>query len=118
MVSPDPSGTSVTGDRSRTRALTTTLTALALRDTPHIPDFEQTRLFCLPKPDLSSVGFVTSLSTVRLTCDDRRTLWDAPRMVLEVAEIKITPGQEDAFKEAYRAAREFVKVSPASAPCG
>ncbi|MDA1360328.1 antibiotic biosynthesis monooxygenase [Glycomyces luteolus] len=33
-------------------------------------------------------------------------------MVLEVAEIKITPGQEDAFKEAYRAAREFVKVSP------
>jgi heme-degrading monooxygenase HmoA len=33
-------------------------------------------------------------------------------MVLEVAEIKITPGQEDAFKEAYRSAREFVKVSP------
>ncbi|WP_030159863.1 antibiotic biosynthesis monooxygenase [Glycomyces sp. NRRL B-16210] len=33
-------------------------------------------------------------------------------MVLEVAEIKITPGREDAFKEAYRAARELVKVSP------
>jgi heme-degrading monooxygenase HmoA len=33
-------------------------------------------------------------------------------MVLEVAEIKITPGQEDAFKEAYRGAREFVRVSP------
>lgn len=33
-------------------------------------------------------------------------------MVLEVAEIKITPGQEEAFKEAYRAARELVKVSP------
>ncbi len=33
-------------------------------------------------------------------------------MVLEVAEIKITPGQEDAFKEAYRSAREFVQVSP------
>ncbi|WP_112141584.1 antibiotic biosynthesis monooxygenase family protein [Glycomyces dulcitolivorans] len=33
-------------------------------------------------------------------------------MVLEVAEIKITPGQEDAFKEAYRTARTFVEVSP------
>jgi heme-degrading monooxygenase HmoA len=33
-------------------------------------------------------------------------------MVLEVAEIKVTPGQEDAFKEAYRTARELVKVSP------
>ncbi|MDN3241375.1 antibiotic biosynthesis monooxygenase family protein [Glycomyces tritici] len=33
-------------------------------------------------------------------------------MVLEVAEIKVTPGQEDAFKEAYRSARELVKVSP------
>jgi heme-degrading monooxygenase HmoA len=33
-------------------------------------------------------------------------------MVLEVAEIKITPGQENAFKEAYRAARELVRVSP------
>lgn len=33
-------------------------------------------------------------------------------MVLEVAEIKITPGQEEAFKEAYRSARELVKVSP------
>lgn len=33
-------------------------------------------------------------------------------MVLEVAEIKITPGQEEAFKEAYRGAREFVRVSP------
>ncbi|GAA1673716.1 hypothetical protein GCM10009830_20060 [Glycomyces endophyticus] len=33
-------------------------------------------------------------------------------MVLEVAEIKITPGQENAFKDAYRSAREFVQVSP------
>ncbi|NUQ90189.1 MAG: antibiotic biosynthesis monooxygenase [Glycomyces artemisiae] len=33
-------------------------------------------------------------------------------MVLEVAEIKITPGQEDAFKEAYRGARAFVEASP------
>lgn len=33
-------------------------------------------------------------------------------MVLEVAEIKITPGHEDAFKEAYRSAREHVRVSP------
>lgn len=33
-------------------------------------------------------------------------------MVLEVAEIRVAPGQEDAFKEAYRSAREFVKVSP------
>ncbi|THV29632.1 antibiotic biosynthesis monooxygenase family protein [Glycomyces paridis] len=33
-------------------------------------------------------------------------------MVLEVAEIKVTPGKEDAFKEAYRTARELVKVSP------
>lgn len=33
-------------------------------------------------------------------------------MVLEVAEIKITPGREDAFKEAYRDARELVKASP------
>lgn len=33
-------------------------------------------------------------------------------MVLEVAEIKVTPGQEDAFKEAYRSARELVRVSP------
>ncbi|GAA2149787.1 antibiotic biosynthesis monooxygenase family protein [Glycomyces algeriensis] len=33
-------------------------------------------------------------------------------MVLEVAEIKVTPGQEDAFKEAYRSARELVKASP------
>jgi heme-degrading monooxygenase HmoA len=33
-------------------------------------------------------------------------------MVLEVAEIKVTPGQEEAFKEAYRTARELVKVSP------
>jgi heme-degrading monooxygenase HmoA len=33
-------------------------------------------------------------------------------MVLEVAEIKITPGREDAFKEAYRSAREHVSVSP------
>jgi heme-degrading monooxygenase HmoA len=41
-----------------------------------------------------------------------RKLCKAPLMVLEVAEIKITPGQEDAFKEAYRTAREFVKVSP------
>lgn len=33
-------------------------------------------------------------------------------MILEVAEIKITPGQEDAFKAAYRTAREHVAVSP------
>lgn len=33
-------------------------------------------------------------------------------MVLEVAEITVTPGQEDAFKEAYRTARELVRVSP------
>lgn len=33
-------------------------------------------------------------------------------MVLEVAEIKITPGQEEAFKEAYGTARELVLVSP------
>ncbi|MFC3495592.1 antibiotic biosynthesis monooxygenase family protein [Glycomyces rhizosphaerae] len=33
-------------------------------------------------------------------------------MVLEVAEIKIIPGQEEGFKEAYRTARELVKVSP------
>ena len=39
-------------------------------------------------------------------------LWEAPLMVLEVAEIKITPGQENAFKEAYLAARELVRVSP------
>ncbi|SDE05016.1 antibiotic biosynthesis monooxygenase family protein [Glycomyces harbinensis] len=33
-------------------------------------------------------------------------------MVLEVAEIKVTPGQEDAFKKAYRSVREVVRVSP------
>ena len=33
-------------------------------------------------------------------------------MVLEVAEIKITPGKEEGFKEAYRTARELVLVSP------
>ncbi|GAB3654033.1 antibiotic biosynthesis monooxygenase family protein [Glycomyces tarimensis] len=33
-------------------------------------------------------------------------------MVLEVAEINVIPGQEAAFAEAYRAAREFVAVSP------
>lgn len=39
-------------------------------------------------------------------------LWKAPLMVLEVAEIKITPGQEDAFKEAYRSVQDLVKASP------
>ncbi|MCH7229782.1 antibiotic biosynthesis monooxygenase [Glycomyces sp. L485] len=33
-------------------------------------------------------------------------------MVLEVAEISIAPGQEAAFAEAYRAAKELVAVSP------
>lgn len=33
-------------------------------------------------------------------------------MVLEVAEIKIIPGQEEGFKEVYRTARELVLVSP------
>ncbi|THV36969.1 antibiotic biosynthesis monooxygenase family protein [Glycomyces buryatensis] len=33
-------------------------------------------------------------------------------MVLEVAEIKITPGQEAAFADAYRSAKDFVAVSP------
>jgi heme-degrading monooxygenase HmoA len=33
-------------------------------------------------------------------------------MVLEIAEISIAPGQEDAFIQAYRTAREQVTVSP------
>nr|WP_211228526.1 antibiotic biosynthesis monooxygenase [Glycomyces tenuis] len=31
---------------------------------------------------------------------------------MEIAEISITPGQEDAFIQAYRGAREHVAVSP------
>lgn len=33
-------------------------------------------------------------------------------MVLEVAQIDVTPGQEDEFAEAYRAARELVAATP------
>jgi heme-degrading monooxygenase HmoA len=61
---------------------------------------------------LSSVRFVTSLSTLHRVVSVWLVLWEAPPMVLEVAEIKVTPGQEEAFKEAYRTAREFVEVSP------
>ena len=33
-------------------------------------------------------------------------------MVLEVAQIDVTPGQEEEFADAYRAARELVSTTP------
>ena len=33
-------------------------------------------------------------------------------MVLEVAQIDVTPGQEDQFADAYRAARDLVATTP------
>jgi heme-degrading monooxygenase HmoA len=39
-------------------------------------------------------------------------LCEAPVVVLEVAEISVTPGREAEFAAAYRTARELVAVSP------
>lgn len=42
----------------------------------------------------------------------RLRAWQAPSMVLEVAIIEVTPGQEEEFAAAYQAAKSLVATTP------
>lgn len=64
------------------------------------------------RTDVSSVGYVTCLSTLSLIHLRVKHLCHAPGVVFEVAEINVTPGLEAEFTEAYRKAKELVAVSP------